>query len=77
MLKVKNIEKKGKHLTIIVKKPYFMSLQKFMEKHNLFFSKYDKTEDMYNFNWGLTETCDIQLDFILRNFDDIKPYLKR
>ena len=76
MLKVKSIEKKGKYLKIIIKKPYLISLQKFMEKNNLFFSKYDDDEFMYNFNWSLTDNKDIQLDFILRNYDDIKPYLE-
>ena len=79
MLKIKSIKKNGKHLIIIIKKPYFISLQKFMIKHNLLFSKYDKVngiEEMYNFNWCLTKNNDIQLDFILRNYDDIKPYLK-
>ena len=76
MLKIKTIQKEGKYLRIIIKKPYFMSLQKFMEKHNLFFSKYDNGEEMYNFNWCLTKDGDILLDFILRNYDDIKPYLE-
>ena len=76
MLKIKSIKKDGKYLKIIMKKPYFMSLQKFMRKHDLLFSKYDENEDMYNFNWCLTREGDIQLDFILRNYDDIKPYLK-
>ena len=76
MLKIKTIQKNGKYLRIIIKKPYFMPLQKFMKKHNLLFSKYDDEEDMYNFNWCLTEDKNIQLDFILRNYDDIKPYLK-
>ena len=75
MLKIKSIQKDGKYLRIIIKKPYFMSLQKFMEKHNLLFSKYDD-EEMYNFNWCLTKDGDILLDFILRNYDDIKPYLE-
>lgn len=75
MLKIKEITKEGKYLRIIIKKPYFMSLQKFMEKHNLLFSEYDDGEDMYNFNWCLTINGDIQLDFILRNYDDIKPYI--
>ena len=47
-----------------------------MGKHNLLFSKYDDGEDMYNFNWCLTKDKNIQLDFILRNYDDIKPYLE-
>jgi hypothetical protein len=76
MLKIKSIEKKGKHLKITIKKPYLISLQKFMKKHNLLFSKYDDSEYMYNFNWCLTENKDIELDFILRNYDDIKPYLE-
>lgn len=76
MLKVKSIEKKGKYLKIIIKKPYLISLQKFMEKNNLLFSKYDDDEFMCNFNWSLTDNKDIQLDFILRNYDDIKPYLE-
>ena len=76
MLKIKSIRKDGKYLRIIIKKPYLISLQKFMEKHNLLFSKYDDGEDMYNFNWCLTEDKNIQLDFILRNYDDIKPYLE-
>ena len=75
MLKIKSIQKDGKHLRIVIKKPYFMSLQKFMGKHNLLFSKYDD-EEMYNFNWGLTKDGDVLLDFILRNYDDIKPYIE-
>ena len=75
MLKVKSIKKEGKNLTIIVKKPYFMSLQKFMKKNNLYFSKYDKEEE-YNFNWCLTLNGDIKLEFMLRNSDDIKPYIE-
>lgn len=47
-----------------------------MEKNNLLFSKYDDDEFMYNFNWSLTDNKDIELDFILRNYDDIKPYLE-
>ena len=76
MLKVKTIKKNGKYLKIVIKKPCLVSLQKFMRKNNLFFSKYDDGEDMYNFNWCLTENKDIELDFILRNYDDIKPYLE-
>lgn len=76
MLKIKSIKKEGKHLTIIIKKPYFMSLQKFMKKNNLYFSKYDKEEE-YNFYWGLTLNGDIKLEFILRNLDDVKPYIEQ
>ena len=76
MLKIKSIKKDGKHLIIIIKKPCLISLQKFMEKHYLLFSKYDDGVDMYNFNWCLTKDKNIQLDFILRNYDDIKPYLE-
>lgn len=76
MLKIKSIQKDGKYLRIIIKKPYFMSLQKFMLKNNLLFSQYDKDEEMYNFNWSLTKDGDVLLDFILRNYDDIKPYLE-
>lgn len=76
MLKIKTIKKNGKHLKIVIKKPCLISLQKFMKKHNLLFSKYDDREDMYNFNWCLTEDGNIELDFILRNYEDIKPYLE-
>lgn len=71
MLKIKSIKKDGKHLIITIKKPYFISLQEFMIKHNLIFSN-----EEYNFNWCLTIDGDIQLYFILRNYEDIKPYLK-
>ena len=77
MIKVKSIKKDGKYLRIIIKKPCLISLQEFMGKNNLLFSKYDDGEDMYNFNWCLTENGDIELDFILRNYDDIKPYIDR
>ena len=77
MLKIKTIKKNGKHLKIVIKKPYLISLQKFMEKHNLLFSEFDDSEYMYNYNWCITENGDIELDFILRNYDDIKPYIDR
>ena len=73
MLKIKSIKKDGKYLKIVIKKPYFMSLKKFVQKHNLLF----EDVKVYNFNWCLTIDGDIQLFFILRNYDDIKPYLKR
>ena len=72
MLKIKSIKKDGKYLKIVIKKPYFLSLKKFMQKHNLLF----ENDKLHNFNWGLTIDGDIQLYFILRNYDDIKPYLK-
>ena len=72
MLKIKSIQKDGKYLRIIIKKPYLMPLRNFMQKHNLLF----KDNKVHNFNWCLTIDGDIQLDFILRNYDDIKPYLE-
>lgn len=72
MLKVKSIKKDDKYLKIVIKKPYFMPLKRFMQKHNLLF----EDNEIHNFNWCITINGDIQLDFILRNYDDIKPYLK-
>ena len=74
MLKIKSIKKDGKYLTIIIKKPCFMSLKKFMDKHNLFLNEY--SEDIeYNYFWGLTVNGDVQLDFVLRSYEDMEPYL--
>lgn len=72
MLKIKSVKKDGKYLRIIIKKPYLISLKKFMQKHNLLF----EDDKVHNFIWCLTEDGDIELDFILRNYDDIKPYLE-
>ena len=71
MLKIKEITKDGKYLRIIIKKPHLISVKKFMNKNHLLF----ENDDWFNFSWCLTINGDIQLDFILSNFDDIKPYI--
>lgn len=74
MIKVKSIEREGKYLTIIIKKPKFKSILEFMKENNLLFRDY---EEAYNYHWCFTENGDIELDFILRNYDDIRPYIDR
>lgn len=74
MLKIKSIKKDGRYLTIIIKKPCFMSLRKFMDKHNLFLNEYSEDIECNHF-WGLTVNGDVQLDFVLRSYEDIEPYL--
>lgn len=73
MLKIKSIKKEGKFLTIIIKKPYFKSYKKFIIENNLTF----KDEDYAVLETGITIDGDIELKFVLRNFDDIKSYLKK
>jgi len=71
MLKVKSIKKEGKYLKIIIKKPKFQSFSEFLVMNGLIFPKgIDFLEPM------LTIDGDIELRFILRNWDDIKPYLE-
>lgn len=78
MIKVKEIRKEGKNLYITIKKPYFMSIKEFMSRNYLTFKEYEYVGGMViqNFNWKITKSGDIQLNFILRNYDDIKPYIK-
>ena len=73
MLKIKSIIKDGKYLTIIIKKPRFKSFIDFIKENNLIF----EDEDYAVLGTGLTIDGDIKLEFILRNYDDIKPYLKK
>lgn len=71
MLKVKSIKKDDKWLSIIIKKPYFKNYIKFLEENNLIFK-----DECYSCFRRITPDGDIELQFILRNYDDIKPYLK-
>ena len=71
MLKIKAIKKEGKYLTIIIKKPKFKNYKKFIMENKLIFedTEYAVLEPK------ITLLGDIELNFILRNYDDIKPYI--
>lgn len=72
MLKIKSIKKEGKHLTIIIKKPKFKRYKDFIEENNLIFDSeiYECDDPILNLNG------DIELKFVLRNIEDLEPYLR-
>lgn len=71
MLKVKEIRKDGKYLTITIKKPFLKGYKEFIRENGLLF----EDKDYAVMEPGLTENEDILLKFILRNYDDIRPYI--
>lgn len=72
MLKVKEIKKEGKYLKIIIKQPRFQSFCETLILNGLIFPK----GDIGCLEPGITRNGDIELTFILRNWEDFKPYMK-
>lgn len=71
-LKVRRVEKQGKRLMLYVKKPLFISFHEFANEICRYFGDGD------NFlNLGIDEDGSVILTFVLRNKEDILPYLQK
>lgn len=70
-MKIKKIEKNGRRLDIYVKIPYFSNYMKMNDKLRKYYDK----EASYD-NWIDITGKYIVMSYILRNKEDILPYIK-
>ena len=72
-IKVDKVVKNGKKLMLYVKKPMFTNIKRLLHQCNSYFKDYDNFLEP-----GLDMECKhVILTFILRNREDIEPYIKK
>lgn len=71
-IKIDKVIKDGKELVLYVKKPMFTNIKLLLHQCNSYFKDYDNFLEP-----GLDMECKhVILTFILRNREDIEPYIK-